>query len=194
MALRDYMKDLDESMPAAKNALLGTTLQGLITAVNSLRSFLVGGSGVFESTGLAIGSTDDQIASAAFNFGINGLVYTKAAVVAGTAPTAQTVTADKWALYRLSIQANGTITVAPAAGNVTGYATEKLAIAALPVTPANEADMGYVTVKTAAGLAWIGATDALKGGAAGNPASETNYYPATPIIPATGITNLNDLP
>lgn len=194
MAKRNYVTDLNECMPAAKNAQLGTTIQALIDAVNGFRNFFIGGTGVLEGTGLARGSTDTNIASGLFNFAVNGITANKAAVAAGTAIGAQTVTADKWALYRLTIAANGTITVTPAAGNVAGYADEKAAIAAIPAVPANQADMGYITVKTATGLAWIAATDALAGGTTGNEASITNYYPATPVIPAANVSNLNDLP
>ena len=127
---------------------------------------------------LSIGSTDTAIASTAFTFRVNGASYNKAAVAAGTAIGAQTVTADKWALYRLSVVVAGTITVTPAAGNVAGYTTEALAKAALPAVPANSVDMGFVTLKTKASMAWIAATDALAGGSTGNVASATNYYPA----------------
>lgn len=111
--------------------------------------------------------------------GGNASQLSKTAVAAGTAIGAQTVTADKWALYLLSVNAAGTITVTPAAGNVAGYASEALAIAAMPTMPASSALMGYITVKTMVGTAWIAGTDALAGGTSGNPASTTNYYPST---------------
>ena len=114
-------------------------------------------------------------------FTIAPVVTTKAAVAAGTTIGAQTVTLDKWALYRLSINAAGTITVTPAADNVAGYANEAAAIAALPVLPALGTDMGYLTILTASGLAWIAGTDALAGGTTGNEAQTTNYYPATTV-------------
>ena len=115
-------------------------------------------------------------------FTIAPLALTKAAVAAGTAIGAQTVPLDKWALYRLSINAAGTITVTPAAANATtGYANEAAAIAALPALPALGTDMGYITVLTAVGLAWIAGTDALAGGTTGNEALTTNYYPASTV-------------
>lgn len=196
MSTRNYVTDLNGMNPAAKNAQLGTMLQALITGLNAIAAFIGtagGATGIISSAALARGSTDTRPANAAFNFFINGLAYNKAAVAAGTAIGAQTVTADKWALYRLSIQANGTITITPAAANVAGYASEALAKAAIPALPANEADMGYFTVKTATGLAWIAATDALAGGTSGNEASITNYYQAALSLPVA-ITNLNDLP
>ena len=196
MSVRDYVKDLDESMPAAKNARLGTTIQALIDAVNKMAAFFGtagGGTGVLTSAGLVRGSTDTRPANVAFNFFIAGLAYNKAAVAAGTAIGAQTVPANKWALYRMSIQAGGTITNTPAAGNATGYASEALAKAAIPATPANEADMGYFTVLTMTDTQWIAATDALAGGTSGNEASVTNYYNAALSLPIA-LTKLNDLP
>jgi hypothetical protein len=110
--------------------------------------------------------------------GGNAAAISKAAVAAGTAIPAQTVTIDKWALYRLTLTAAGTITVTPAAGNAAGYATEALAIAALPAMPVSSSDMGYITLKTATGTTFVAGTDSLAGGASGNVASITNYYPA----------------
>jgi hypothetical protein len=134
--------------------------------------------GMFEGAGptLSIGTTDTAVGSTAFTFFLENIRYEKDAVAAGTAIGAQTVAADKWALYRPSVSTAEVVTVTPAAGNVAGYANEDAAIAALPDVPANEADMGYFTVKTKAGLVWIAGTDALAGGDSGNEASETNYY------------------
>lgn len=165
-------------------ARVHATQYGLLLAeIDEMRTRQTG-TGMISAAGLVIGSTDDRIGSVAFGFHINGVAEAKAAVAAGTVIPAETVTADKWALYRNSIAAGGVITVTPAAGNVAGYATEVLAIAAIPATPANEADMGHFTVLTASGLAWVADTDALEGGAAGNPATTTNYYDATITITA----------
>jgi len=110
--------------------------------------------------------------------GGNATQISISAVAAGTAIVVQTVPVNTWALYLLSINAAGTITVTPAAANATtGYATEALAIAALPSRPASSAYMGHVTVLTKVGFAWIAGTDALAGGASGNVAATTNYYP-----------------
>lgn len=197
MSKRDYVKDLDQCMPAAANALLGTTLQALITAINAVAAFIGtagGATGIISSAVLKRGSTDKNFASAAFNFFINGLAYNKTAVTVGTAIGAQTVPQNTWAIYRVSINASGTITATPGAANATtGYATEALAKAALPAVPTNEANMGYFTVLTMVDTQWIAATDALAGGTTGNEASETNYYQAALSLPVA-LTNINDLP
>ncbi len=166
-------------------ARVHATQYGLLLAeIDQMRTRQTG-TGLISAPGLVIGSTDDQVANVAFTYHILGVAYAKAAVAAGTAPGAQTVPADTWALYLLSISTAGAITLTPAAANATtGYATEALAIAAMPATPAGEAVMGYVTTLTASGLAWVAATDAFEGGAAGNPASDTNYYDAANTITA----------
>jgi hypothetical protein len=145
------------------------------------------GDSALETTGLAIGSTDTAVASDAFHYAIAGAAYRKAAVAAGTALAAGTITADAWGIYRFSIDAAGTITCTAGAANfTTGYATEADAIAALPALPADEADMGYLTVLTDSGNDFIGGTDALQGGASGNPSDDTNYYPANPTWTTIG--------
>lgn len=136
---------------------------------------------------LGRGSTDTAVASGKFTFGVGGIPESKAAVTTGLAPTAQTVPADTWAVYAMDVVTGGTTSVAPGAANATtGYATEALALAARPVRITAKARMGYYTVKTATGLAWIGATDALAGGSSGNPASQTNYYPDDGLFAPTG--------
>jgi len=73
--------------------------------------------------------------------------------------------------------AAGTTTFTSAANNyTTGYATEALAIAALPAQTADKVRIGYITVLTEVGSPFVFGTDAFEGGAAGNPASVTNYY------------------
>jgi hypothetical protein len=138
---------------------------------------------------LGRGSTDTAVASGAFRFIITGQAASeaKAAVTTGTAVTAQTVPADTWALYVFDVPTGGTIAMTPAALNTTGYATEAAAIAACPARITAKARLGYITVKTKASTAWIGATDALAGGSSGNPASVTNYYPVVGVFGATGV-------
>lgn len=134
---------------------------------------------------LSIGSNDRRVANAAVTYVINGTEYTLAANPTGTALPAGTINAlgppfpdgYLWGVYRVSVTAGGTVTVAAGADNyTTGYTTEADAIAALPNVPTGEADLGYFTVRTALDTVWIAGTDALAGGSSGNPASETNYY------------------
>lgn len=140
-------------------------------------------------TPMGRGSTDTAVATGALRFIITGQAATeaKAAVTTGTAVTAQTVPADTWAVYAFDIPTGGSIAMLPGALNATtGYATEALAIAGCPARVTAKARLGYITVKTKAATAWIGATDALAGGSSGNPASVTHYYPTVGLFGSTG--------
>lgn len=134
---------------------------------------------ILGNIGLALsrGTTDTRVASSLFDYQISGANYSKAAVVAGTALSAGTIPQNKYGLYRFTIVAAGTITCTAAAANfTTGYDTEALAIAAIPAVPANNTQMGYITVMSTNAAGFVGGTDALKGGSSGNPAAFTNYY------------------
>ena len=169
---RSQREDLDFMNPAAHEASLGTKLKQLQDWITGNR--IVGG-----TPGLARGSTDTNIATGLIYFQIAKAFLTKAAVAAGTALGALgTTAADKWAVFLVVIDAAGTITVVPGAGNVAGYASESAALAAKPATPAGKVALGHFTIKTGVGLAWIAGTDALAGGTTGNEASTTNYYQA----------------
>ena len=126
---------------------------------------------------LSIGSTPTSVATDAFSYIIGGTRYTKTAVVAGTALPAGTIPADQWGVYRVTVNAGGTIAVTAGAANyTTGYATEALAIAAVPSVANTLWNVGYFTVLTAVGNPFIANTSALEGGIGGNPSSDTNYY------------------
>lgn len=136
--------------------------------------------------GLGRGSTDTSIASGGLTMVIGGVPAAKAAVTTGTAPGTGTIGASKWGILALDIVAAGTITVTAGADNATGYATEALAIAALPPRVTAKARMGYVTVLATAG-GWTGQTDAFAGGSSGAPATTTNYYPVDGVCAPTGV-------
>jgi hypothetical protein len=104
--------------------------------------------GVSTSPTLARGSDATAVASASFDYFIAGVSYNKTAVAAGTALSAGTIPQNKWAIYLLSINAAGTITVTPGSGNGTGYSTESAALAGTPATPSSSVAMGTVTVKS----------------------------------------------
>ena len=170
-----------KAFPAQTNVLMPALVAGTDYAVYACDDGTLRADASFTAPSGYTAANSRKIGGFHYSPGGNAVPISKAAVAAGTAIGAQTVTADKWALYLLSVNSAGAITVTPAAGNVAGYATEALAIAALPARPALTASMGYITVLTAAGLAWIAGTDALAGGAGGNPATTTNYYPASKI-------------
>jgi hypothetical protein len=113
--------------------------------------------GVRSTAGAAMGSTKSSVASIAFWFSVAGVKYLKAAVAAGTAPTATTVPQNTWGLFGYEIVGAGTITALDAPANATGYATEALAIAAIPAQTASKVFFMYVTVINTA-AAFVGAT------------------------------------
>jgi hypothetical protein len=126
---------------------------------------------------LSIGTTPTSVATDAFSYIIDGSSYSKAAVPAGTALPAGTIPTNTWGVYRVTVNAGGTIAVTAGAANyTTGYATEALAIAAVPSVANTLWNVGYFTVLTAVGNPFIANTSALEGGIGGNPSSDTNYY------------------
>ncbi len=131
---------------------------------------------------LSIGATHTQVANVGGRFILNGSDTVVTAV--DSALPAGTIPANQWGIYRVTVDASNVKTVTAGAANyTTGYASEAAAIAALPSVPANQYDLGYFTVLTAVGLPFIAGTDALQGGASGNPSSDTNYYAGSPANP-----------
>lgn len=141
----------------------------------------------------SIGTTDTQLANkrcVGYFDGAGATAIEIAATAAGTAFTGggahDVATASKWACFRLTAATGGTFTITPSAA--LNYATEALAIAALPAAPGNELDLGYVTIQSTAGAIWDATTDALgagysypggtahAAGTSGTPAAATNFY------------------
>lgn len=138
------------------------------------------------TTPMKIGSTDTNLGTSALVGSIAGVPFTKAAVAAGTALGALgTIAASKWSIIAVDVVAAGTLSFAVPAGYAAGYATEALAIAALPPRLTAKVRLGYITI-LATSSTWVTGTDALAGGATGNPATTTNYYPQAGLLAPTG--------
>lgn len=137
---------------------------------------------------MKIGSTDTRVGTAACLMSILGVPVVKAVDSVGTTfGSLGTIPTATWGIIALDVVAAGTVTFASGAANyTTGYATEALAIAALPKRITAKARMGYVTI-LAASPGWAAATDALAGGSSGVPATTTNYYPVAGICAPTGL-------
>lgn len=133
-------------------------INDIVTLVNGIRSTLKGDYN-FSLPGLGIGSTATAVANAAFDFIIGGIRYTKAAVTAGTAPGNDVIPQATYGAVALDIVAAGTITVAEAAANATGYASAALAIAGIPAVASGKARMGTVTVTKSDGAFTFGTTN-----------------------------------
>ena len=144
------------------NSLLAVnSLPANVYTVMIVAQMLAAATGISSSPALEIGSTPQNVANGAFNFSIAGVPYSKAAVAAGTAIGAETIPVNTWGLWLLSIAANGTVTLTPAAENAYGYPTEALAIAAMPALPASSAAMGYITVMSTAVGGFVAGTTSL---------------------------------
>lgn len=140
-----------------------TQVADIVTLVNDIRAKLKGDF-VESLPVLAIGSTPENVANVAFDYIIGGVRYSKAAVAAGTAPGDDVVPVDLYGAVALDIDAAGTITVAEAADNVTGYATAALALAGIPAVAASKARMGTVSVIRATAGAFTFGTTSLADG------------------------------
>lgn len=109
--------------------------------------------------GLEIGTTKPNVANAAFQYNIAGVVYSKAANAVGTALSGDNIPTGQYGAWRLEINAAGAISVVEATGNATGYATAELAAAGLPAVTSGAVSMGVVTASKSDGAFAPGTTD-----------------------------------
>lgn len=146
--------------PVMQDAMKETKalIDALQTLTNDIRAKLKGDY-IISTTGLGIGSTPANVANIAFDFGINGIVYKKAAITAGTALSGDDVPQSTYGAWRLEVGANGTADIIEAAANATGYASAALAIAGLPALSADHVSMGVVTAINSAAAFVPGTTD-----------------------------------
>jgi hypothetical protein len=149
----------------------------LLTNFATYFATLAGGNYVMQPVTLSTGTTVTFSATA-------GQVAIGGVPVAGFAAQLNqafgalgTVPLNTWALVAVDMVGNGTITLVSAAANYTsGYASEALAIAAMPAITASNTRVAYLTLKTKVGSTFVFATDGLLGSASGNVASATNFY------------------
>lgn len=114
--------------------------------------------GVTVDPNLAIGSTPANVATGAFSYSIDGTIYNKTAVAAGTAPGNDVVPLGLYGAVALDIDAAGTITAIEAPLNATGYATASDASNALPTVLTTRVRIGYVTASKSDGAFTFGTT------------------------------------
>jgi hypothetical protein len=138
-------------------------INAMLTELYAVNGIL-GGDYIVSLPVLAIGTTPAYVENVAFNYSIQGVQYSKAAVTAGTAPGDDVVPVDTYGAVAFDIDAAGTITVAEAAANVTGYASAALALAGIPAVAASKARMGTVSVfRDTAGAFTFGTTSLADG-------------------------------
>lgn len=139
---------------------LVTLLRNLVSVTNHLlgAEASLQGDGILGNPTLAGGSNADDVANAAFEYMINGNLYNKAAVTAGTAPGTDVVPQSLYGAVAFEIGTNGTVDAVSAPANATGYASAAAAVAALPAVAADHARMGWVTVTKSDGAFTFGTT------------------------------------
>lgn len=113
---------------------------------------------ILDDPNLAIGSTNTRVATGAFDYSINGTLYAKAAVAAGTIPGNDVVPIGTYGAVALDIGIDGTIDAVEAPANATGYASAALAAAALPAVELEHVRIGYVTASKSDGAFTFGTT------------------------------------
>lgn len=128
-----------------------TCVEALRTAVNNFVTVLTGDY-LLSVPALAEGSTAANVATAALYYTVNGVMYYKAAVAAGTALSGDNIPQAKYGAWALDIGADGTIDITPAAANATGYDDAAAAAAGLPTVAANHVRLGYVTASKSDGV------------------------------------------
>jgi hypothetical protein len=98
-------------------------------------------------------------------FVINGVPATKAAADNITFTLADTInvapaTGDFWGAWLVQVNISGTVSTKAAGGLADQvYASEALAVAALPAADADKAALGYITINAKADSAWTANTD-----------------------------------
>lgn len=171
----------------ADNAVTVAKLAAIITStINGLRAYVANGMKAIGT--LAISAVPEKFKTTTTAiYAIAGVFYAKAAtdnLVFAAADTINTGAAagQFWGVWLVQINAAGAIsTKSPAADQV--YASEALAIAALPAPDAGNVQIGYITVQTKANIDWVANTDDLT---AASDCGAANFYdaPAVPALPA----------
>lgn len=157
------------------------------TLVNGLRSYILGNRIVAGKPGLVRSTNFDIATGAIIYLAFAGVLKTIASGTVADTGTSAAIAGTKWGIAQISAAAAGTLTATWATGVAgAGYASEALAIAALPAVPAGEVSLGYVTVQAHAS-GFTAGTDALQGGTGGNVATTTTYYDATALDPASAV-------
>lgn len=113
--------------------------------------------------GLAIGTDTTKVANDAFTYDLQGDSYSASADETSFSGLS-TVPQNKYGAFSLKIDTDGTITIAQASANPTGYDTAGLAVEGLAVADSDTAYMGFVTVISTASGGFVPGTTALDAG------------------------------
>jgi hypothetical protein len=159
-AVETLIEELDDD-----HATFVTVVGAIKTLVNDIKSKLDAfvANGMLSSAALAIGSTPQNVYTGLCMYTVAGVVYTKAAVAAGTAPGDDVIPQSKYGAVAFDIGVDGTIDAIKASNNATGYDSSALAVAGLPAAAAGHVRMGYVTAMKSDGDFTFGTTSLADG-------------------------------
>ena len=171
-------QNLNRLTSATKKMGLGTKLVAIITAINAL-----GADALLASGALAIDAVAEKFKTTATAiFRIAGAYYAKAAQTAVVFSSAYTINTGAaagsfWGAFLVQVTTAGVIsTKAVAADQV--YASEALAINALPAPDSGKQTLGWITVQSKSGAAWTANTDDMT---AASDCLAANFYNAAPL-------------
>lgn len=128
--------------------------------------------GIYGNPGFAIDTNFDVKNATAIFYTNGGTMKTLSANTNFDTGTTKTVTGSLYSAALLTVVAAGTGLVTWAASS---YASEALAIAALPAPAATDTPLGYFSIQAHAS-GFTAGTDALTTGAGGNVCTATTYY------------------
>ena len=194
-SIKDYINEVsDPQTREVLNVLMSavrTDLAALYANTDAVDTALKGDS-IINAPTLSIGSTAENVATTAFQYRIDGVTYTKAAVTAGTALTAATINTGTavgtyYGGFVLQINAAGTISSLPS-GTDQVHATAAAALTAAQAVTATAGNViiGYFVVTANADSAWTAGTDDL------TPASDcvTVSYTSASDLSVTAATSI----
>lgn len=129
----------------------------------------------FAKSGLAIGGTTTKYKHATqVAFIAGGLLQLSATTADHTFTGTETITLNTWGVFLITLA--GTTWKSTPAASTMAYASEALAIAAMPAPPANEAVMGYITIKARSTVDFTAGTTTLTADNGSGNSQTVNYY------------------
>jgi len=155
---------LNQSMPAARDAQLGTTLVALITGFKDLITAM--GDGLLAQGTLAVGTAAEKFQTTTQAvYRLAGVQLVKAATDALTFSAAYTINNAQevgtfWGAFTVQVNDAGAISTKAVAADQ-AYATEADALAAAPAADTGKVALGTITVETKADIRWTANTDDL---------------------------------
>lgn len=159
---------------------------GVIATIPAHTATPAGVNGVFAVPYFGAGGDDRQFGYDGCDYVIAGAPYTLPLGVS-TAFPAGTIPAGLWGAFQVTVDSTTVPTIVAAPGNAGGYASEALALAALPAVPAGSILLQQITMLAGAG-GWHAGTDSVQGGSQGVPATLTCWYGVDPLARAGELT------